>query len=525
MTAFNSQFGYRTGEGGMSTPVIQTITQGGKTWNYSYHDDGNISQIVYITKDANGNTVTYTNRYQYDVLGQLIRVDDQLKDETILYTYDAGFNMTSEKVYDYTTAGTVSGTPEIRTFTYASGWKDQLVSVDGQALTYDGAGNLLSYNGRTFTWKNGRQLAGTTGNGRTVSYTYDHNGMRVSKTVDGVKHTYVYAGTLLLQEKATGLDLKFSYDSLGNPIAVLYNNGEEYYYVKNLQGDIVGLVNKDGEWVVEYRYDAWGNILSTIGSLATTLGAVNPFRYRGYFYDAETGFYYVSSRYYAPGVGRFISPDTTNVLDMQSDLHDKNLYAYCDNNPVMRKDAGGEFWTIASGAVIGAVISAGIEFGMQLATGGKIDVINIGLAALGGAAGGALAATGLGYMGQIIGNAAISGTSEVISQVRNGNRDLGSIALNAGKMAAVGAASVAIGGEGIKAKGTAYRNSLNNLNSVKGNVSKAISNPSAYKQQINSAITTHQVTSRIAVKSTTKSFAKASLFSNFVGRVKSFFGW
>ena len=210
---------------------------------------------MYITKDANGNTVTYTNRYQYDALGQLIRVDDQLKDETILYTYDAGFNMTSEKVYAYTTAGTVSGTPESRTFTYASGWKDQLVSVDGQALTYDGAGNLLSYNGRTFTWKNGRQLAGTTGNGTTVSYTYDHNGMRVSKTVGNEKHTYVYAGTLLLQEKATGLDLKFSYDSVGNPIAILYNNSE-YYYVKNLQGDIVGLVNAAGNWVVEYRYDA-----------------------------------------------------------------------------------------------------------------------------------------------------------------------------------------------------------------------------------------------------------------------------
>ena len=188
-------------------------------------------------------------------------------------------------------------------------------------------------------------------------------------------------------------------------------------------------------------------------------------------------------------------------------------------------DAGGEFWTIASGAVIGAVISAGIEFGMQVATGGKIDVVNIGLAALGGAASGALAATGLGYVGQAIGNAAISGVSEAISQVRSGNRDLGSIALNAGTMAAAGAASVYWGGKGIKAEGTAYSNSLNKLNSVKGNVSKALSNPKGYRQQINRAIKTHQVTTRTAVKSTSKSFAKASFFSNFVGKVKSFFGW
>ena len=112
-------------------------------------------------------------------------------------------------------------------------------------------------------------------------------------------------------------------------------------------------------------------------------------------------------------------------------LSEKNLYAYCDNNPVVRKDAGGEFWTIASGAIIGAVISAGIEFGMQLATGGKIDVVNTGLAALGGAAGGALAASSFGYIGQVIGNAAISGVSEAISQVRSGNRDLVNITLNA----------------------------------------------------------------------------------------------
>ena len=225
-------------------------------------------------------------------------------------------------------------------------------------------------------------------------------------------------------------------------------------------------------------------------------------------------------------IGRFISADTTDVLTASpTSLTNKNLYAYCDNNPVMRMDAGGEFWTIASGAVIGAVISAGIEFGMQVATGGKIDVVNIGLAALGGAASGALAATGLGYVGQAIGNAAISGVSEAISQVRSGNRDLGSIALNAGTMAAAGAASVYWGGKGIKAEGTAYSNSLNKLNSVKGNVSKALSNPKGYRQQINRAIKTHQVTTRTAVKSTSKSFAKASFFSNFVGKVKSFFGW
>ncbi len=497
--------------------MVSSISHGGENISVSYHDDGNIQSIT---------TAEGMVSYNYDSLGQLIRVNDAIEGKTFIYTYDAGFNMTSEKEYAYTTEEVPSGSViRQRNFVYSSTWKDQMISCDGKTMTYDGVGNLLSYDGNSFTWTGGRRLSGVTkADGTVITYEYDHEGRRIKKMVGNVEETFTYVGDILFGCERLGRSLRFSYDSVGNPAAVMYN-GVEYYYVKNLQGDIIGLVDGFGAWVVRYRYDAWGNILSTTGSLASSLGAVNPFRYRGYFYDAETGLYYVSSRYYDPQLCRFISPDTTNVLDMQSDFHDKNLYAYCDNNPVMRKDAGGEFWTIASGAVIGAVISAGIEFGMQLATGGKIDVINIGLAALGGAAGGALAATGLGYMGQVIGNATISGVSEAISQVRSGNRDLGSIALNAGKMAAVGAASVAIGGEGIKAKGTAYRNSLNNLNSVKGNVSKAISNPSAYKQQINSAIITHQVTSRVAVKSTTKSFAKASLFSNFVGRVKSFFGW
>ena len=290
--------------------------------------------------------------------------------------------------------------------------------------------------------------------------------------------------------------------------------------------NIIGLVDSSGNTVVSYSYDSWGKILGITGSMANTLGADNPFRYKGYYYDAETGLYYIQSRYYDPEICRFISADDVSLLSASPmALTDKNLYAYCDNNPVMRRDTEGEFWTIASGAVIGAVISAGIELGMQIATGEKIDLVNIGLAALGGAAGGALAATGLGYMGQAVGNAAISGVSEVISQVKSGNTNLGSIALNAGTMAAVGAASVVIGGKGIKAKGTAYRNSLDYMESLKGNVSKALSNPKEYRHKINRAIKKHKVITRTAIKSTTRSFAFATVFSNTAGRLKNFFKW
>ena len=124
--------------------------------------------------------------------------------------------------------------------------------------------------------------------------------------------------------------MRFSYDSLGNAVSILYN-GTEYYYMRNLQGDVIGLINKNGEWVVRYRYDVWGNILEVSGIRASTLGQDNPIRYRGYYYDAETGFYYVSSRYYDPEVGRFINAD--GYISTGQGVTSYNMFAYCKNNP------------------------------------------------------------------------------------------------------------------------------------------------------------------------------------------------
>ena len=331
------------------------------------------------------------------------------------------------------------------------------------------------------------------------------------------------AGGSILVEKKNGKWQQYLYDGSGQLMAIRYK-GADYYYIRDGLMCITGLVDANGGAVVNYRYDSWGKLISITGSMAGTLGKDNPYRYKGYYYDDETGMYYISVRYYNPEIARFINTDTEDILDISSHLYDKNLYAYCDNNPIMRKDTGGEFWTIAASALIGAVISAGIEFGMELAFDGKIDAGSIGLAALSGAAGGALAATGFGYGGQIIGNAAISGVSEVISQIRSGNRNIKSIAANAGAMAAVGAASVYIGGKGIRAQGEPYRKSIDNLKRVRGNVSKALSNPKGYRYQINRAVKRHRITTRRTIKSTTKSFAAASFFSNILGRVKSFFG-
>ena len=133
----------------------------------------------------------------------------------------------------------------------------------------------------------------------------------------------------------------------------------EANYVKNAQGDVTGLVSASGARVVTYTYDAWGNPLSTTGSLAATLGEQNPLRYRGYVYDTETGLYYLQSRYYNPGWGRFINADDTTLLaSSPSKAHwDKNVFAYCDNNPLNRVDEDGECWNIIIGGIVGGIVS------------------------------------------------------------------------------------------------------------------------------------------------------------------------
>jgi len=133
-------------------------------------------------------------------------------------------------------------------------------------------------------------------------------------------------------------NLHFFYGADGSPAVVEYN-GVSYGYVKNLQGDVIGIVNASGAFVVQYAYDAWGRLLSKTGGMASTLGTLNPFRYRGYVYAEETGLYYLRSRYYNPLWNRFVNSDA--LLNITSFVLGLNIYAYCNNVPVSFVDLDG----------------------------------------------------------------------------------------------------------------------------------------------------------------------------------------
>ena len=220
--------------------------------------------------------------------------------------------------------------------------------------SYDEIGNPLTYrDGMSMTWKNGRQLATLTNGDTSISYGYDSGSVRTTKIVNGVKYTYAYLNGQLLYETRGDAKFYYSYDANG----ILYNvrytltvgdTEYSYYYTHNSRGDIVGIYNGAGELKAHYEYDAWGNVISITdnnGNAITSpnhIGNLNPFRYRGYYQDTETGLYYLMSRYYDPITHRFINAD--GYFQSGTSILDGNTFAYCGNNPVSRADTGGDSW-------------------------------------------------------------------------------------------------------------------------------------------------------------------------------------
>ena len=286
----------------------------------------------------------------------------------------------------YDTAGNIRSITKDGTVTKSFGytnpsWPDLLTSVtangttkdvlyEGQSQTSDlpSSGNPITYyNGKdyTFTWTKGRQLASATVDGKQVSYTYDMSGVRTSKTVDGTTYNYTTLSGKVMRQTWGSKSLEFVYDDGNQPFAMIYNDGSTstlYYYVLNAQGDVIALLNANGTLAASYNYGAWGNysVHGADGKKTTDptfIGHINPLRYRGYYYDRETRLYYLQSRYYDFANCRFINADTFATTDANG-LLSANMFAYCENNPIMRTDESGEFFNTVIGAVVGATFGA-----------------------------------------------------------------------------------------------------------------------------------------------------------------------
>ena len=337
-----------------TTQLVSKITlSNGRTISYKYDEEERINKVI----DSLDGIIVY----DYDALGQL-------KTETVNGTvvnamsYDNYGNITEKNgvAYTYDTSGV---------------WKDLLTQVgtdESGKIEYDANGNPIKYLGHDLDWEKGRQLKSFDGN----TYTYNANGIRTSKTVDGVMHTYTLDGAKILCETWGENTLIPLYDNEDSVCGILYN-GTPYYFIKNLQGDVIAIVDKDAEPVAKYTYDAWGKVLATtdangadVSTDATHIGNINPFRYRGYYYDREIGLYYLQSRYYDASVGRFVNADEENYLLLSVVVKYLNLLTYCENYPTITSDPDGQLsirlkLSIIAGLAYG-IYNTGSCYGVRL---------------------------------------------------------------------------------------------------------------------------------------------------------------
>ena len=320
----------------------------------NYRDpDGNLIYGDYCLYDGNGrivsiadsgNTSSVRATYGYDEQGQLTSA--AVGGTRYTYTYDTAGNIQSKKVGSTTT-----------NYTYGnSAWRDLLTAYNGGSITYSGGNPTKYYDGSTFTWTQGRRLATAKVGSTNISYTYDMAGVRSSKTVGSTKYDFTTLSGLVTRQTGGGKTIDFVYDENNQPLAMKYNN-TLYYYVLNAQGDVVRIVDGSRSVVASYTYDPWGKIISSSGTLAD----INPLRYRGYYYDTETGFYYLQSRYYDPEIGRFINADSYASTDATG-LLSTNMFAYCENDPVNKSDPTGEVAPILIAMAGGAMVGLAEQF-------------------------------------------------------------------------------------------------------------------------------------------------------------------
>ena len=353
-TAYSYLNGFENGRENDNTSYLverdtSTIGSSSTTYNYDYDYRGNIT----IVEKGGVETI-----YTYDDLGQLTRESDG--ETSRVYTYDNAGNIISIKSEQISSdSGMIirANLPSLavdeteKTLTYTdSEWGDLLTSFNGTTITYDEIGNPLSYyNGTayTFTWE-GRKLVRAVKGSKNLTFDYNDEGIRTSKTVNGVKHTYQLNGSQIIAEEWGNKLLVYIYDASGSPIGMMYRTTsydfeewDVFWFEKNLQGDIVAVYDEDGTKVATYKYsDAWGNHSVSYSNDGASTGAkYNPFRYRGYYYDSDLGMYYLQSRYYDANICRFINADSA----LYHSSLGYNLFVYCENAPVGKIDITGQY--------------------------------------------------------------------------------------------------------------------------------------------------------------------------------------
>ena len=324
--------------------------------------------ILYILLSSETNRLGKTTNYYYNDRGSKVREDFDIyrfsyRDHGELYEVRVNGNV--KVTYDYINSGTLKdllnsviyNNGDVINYSYDQyGQLTQTADTANgftESYTYDANGNVLTYGNMEFEWTNGRVLSQITvnpedpnGTADVYSYTYDESGIRSSKTVNGVTTYFTTKDGVILSQTDGTNTMYFQYDNSGNPTGFIYN-GTQYFYLTNQMGDVIGITDNTGSLIATYTYGAWGEVLAVSpatenNSTQLSIANANPLRYRGYYWDAETGYYYLQSRYYNSNLARLINSDLLEIASVEKvEQAGICLFAYCNNGPITGSDPTG----------------------------------------------------------------------------------------------------------------------------------------------------------------------------------------
>lgn len=311
----NTDYTYKT-NGHRTSNLIGEIRNNYDNLSYEYDSLNNIKHIK-----VNG-LLKYM--YMYDDYNQLIEEKNCMDKIKTTYKYDILGNLILKKIYSITSNNLI----EMIKMEYDD--NNKLIKFNNNSIQYDEVGNIVKSGNNEYTWTNGNELCRAIVDGNDIYFNYSENGARISKT--GVD--YYLDGNKIIFENRNGQIIEYFYDHNDDIIGFKYLEAK-YYFTKNAQNDIMKIVDSQNLVVAEYEYDPWG-VVKVFNYNALNIGTVNPFRYKGYYYDNETQLYYLNNRYYDPKLCRFISQDRR--ISLEDDIFSNNLYIYCNNNPIMEVD-------------------------------------------------------------------------------------------------------------------------------------------------------------------------------------------
>ena len=315
----------------------------------------------------------YIRSYKTDSLGNVTNVSDSVFGSHA-YTYNSrGFLIKEDNTsYTYDDNGNMI-TSGNSTYKYDN--LNRLISINGDSIFYSFTtpGNPRLFKDTEYKFE-GRRLVGISEDlgvdeQQTVDYTYNSNGLIIKKILgywyaddrDSEEYTtkYYYDGEKLITEIGPRNRLDYLYDENGILYGLIKDSSRKYFYIRDFMSNILGLVDDSGNIVVKYKYDAYGNRISITDTSGCDLGNINPFRYKGYYYDDDVEMYYCKSRFYVPLWHRWLNSDSINYLEPKN-ITSLNLFAYCNNNPVMYVDPTGRF------TILGLLISVGLSLAFEV---------------------------------------------------------------------------------------------------------------------------------------------------------------